>query len=237
MIGLLQKKVIEPIRDFIFTTSCLYCKKRLREGERRLCTECWDSLHEIRNDDYTVEVLRRRFAEHGYIDDFTSLFYFEKGGVLQSLAHSLKYEEVTSFGVELGVKLGKKLLSERMFADSIIPIPLNKRKQRERGYNQSDYLAQGIANVMNIPVLSKTLQRVKYTVTQTHLNAQERKKNIADAFCVSDVKEITEKAIILVDDIITTGSTIQEAANMLKKNRVQKIIVASAGLAKLGEDV
>jgi ComF family protein len=236
MIGLFQKEVVEPVRDFVFASSCFYCGKRLRDGERRLCCDCWNSLSKTHETDYTVQVLRKRFDEKGFVDEFVSLFYFEKGKVLQSMAHSLKYEEVTSFGVELGTRVGEKLQHQNIQADAVIPIPLNKRKERERGFNQSEFLAKGIARVKNIPVLSDTVKRIKYTVTQTHLNAAERKENIADAFAVVNSEKIKGMTIILVDDIITTGSTIQETARVLKENGAKKIIAASAGLAKLGED-
>jgi len=175
-----------------------------------------------------------RFREGGVIDDFVTLFYFEKGKLLQTLAHSLKYDEGTTFGFELGVRLGKKISSSTI--DCIIPVPLNKRKERERGYNQSDWIAKGLASVINVPVLSNAVRRTRYTVTQTHLNAEERKKNIADAFEVTDTDAICGKNILLVDDIITTGSTIQEIAQVLKKAKAKRITAGSAGLAKLGED-
>ena len=120
--------------------------------------------------------------------------------------------------------------------DCVIPVPLNKRKERERGYNQSDFVAKGISSIINVPVFSDVVRRVKYTVTQTHLNAQERKKNIAEAFAVTQSEKIKNKNILIVDDIITTGSTIQETAKVLMDSGATKVIAGSVGLAKLGED-
>ncbi len=177
-----------------------------------------------------------RFAETGYISDLISLYYFEKGKVLQSVMHSLKYEEVTSFGFELGRKLGETVKQKNFSVHAVIPVPLNKQKLRERGYNQSEYIANGVSSVLNIPVLTKTVQRIKYTVTQTHLNAQERKENVANAFSIARPELVKEKTILIVDDVITTGSTIQEIAKVLKESGAQNIIAGSAGLAKLGED-
>jgi len=188
----------------------------------------------VGNNDHTFKVLQRRFLEGGVIDDFVALYYFEKGKLLQSLAHSLKYEEVTAFGFELGVKIADKLKKRNI--DAIVPVPLNKRKERERGYNQSDWIGNGISSETGVPVMSQAVRRVKYTVTQTHLNAEQRKANIAEAFVVTDGGLVKGKTILLVDDIITTGSTIQEVAKVLKASNTEKIIVASAGLAKLGMD-
>jgi ComF family protein len=179
-----------------------------------------------------------RFAVEGIVDRFVPLYYFEKGKVLQHLAHGLKYDEITAFGVELGVMIGNALRDLDVNADLIIPVPLNRRKERERGYNQSDFIAHGVSSVLNIPVFPRAVKRVKYTVTQTHLNADQRKENVAEAFSVRDRdrRAVHNAAIMLVDDIITTGSTIQEMGRVLKENGARTIIAASAGLAKLGED-
>lgn len=230
----LYSSIIQPFRDFLFVTECLHCGVHLHDDEQRVCVRCWNALTIVSENDYTYNVLTERFRDGGVIDDFETLFYFEKGKLLQTVAHSLKYEEVMAFGFELGIRLGKKV-SDRMI-DAIIPVPLNKRKERERGYNQSDVIAAGISSVLNIPVLSRIVRRTKYTVTQTHLNAEERKKNIADAFEVINAERIREKKILLVDDIITTGSTIQEIARVLKKNGAGQITAGSIGLARLGED-
>ncbi|MDD8019117.1 MAG: ComF family protein [Bacteroidota bacterium] len=233
----IDKHILYPLKDFLFVSSCFHCGNRLSDGERRLCSACWSLLKEIGENDYTVQVLKGRFKDGGVVDDFAALYYFEKGQVLQSLAHSLKYEEVTSFGVGLGKKLGEKIKTQNKQMDFVIPVPLNKKKERERGYNQSDYIAKGVSQILKIPVLTDVVHREKYTVTQTHLNAQERKENVADAFSISGAAKIKEKTILIVDDVITTGSTIQEVSRTLKEAGAAKIIVGSAGLAMLGEDV
>ena len=226
--------ILQPLHDFLFVTECLHCGAQLNDDERRVCSNCWNALSIVRENDYTFTVLIDRFREGGVIDDFVTLYYFEKGKLLQTLAHSLKYEEVTAFGFELGVRLGKIISNSAI--DCIIPVPLNKRKERERGYNQSDWIAKGISSIINAPVLSHIVRRTRYTVTQTHLNAEERRHNIADAFEVTAADAIREKNILLVDDIVTTGSTIQEIARVLKNANAARITAGSAGLAKLGED-
>lgn len=225
--------ITAPMKDFLFVTECFHCGNRLQNGEERICARCWSSVTPVMSGDHTLMVLQQRFADGGVIDDVASLYYFEKGKLLQSLAHSLKYEEVTAFGFELGVRLAQKLEGRKI--DGIIPVPLNKRKERERGYNQSDWIGKGISSVTGIPVWSKAVRRVKYTVTQTHLNADQRKENIAEAFEVVETETVKDASVMIVDDIITTGSTIQEAAKVLRSAGAAHIIVGSAGLAKLGE--
>jgi len=225
--------MLQPLRDFLFATDCFHCGERLCDGERRICNRCWDSVTPVHETDHTFSVLQQRFAAGGVIDGVSALCYFEKGKLLQTLAHSLKYEELPSFGYELGVKLAGAL--PRRTFDAIIPIPLNKRKERERGYNQSDWIGKGISSVTGIPLLPQVIRRAKYTVTQTHLTADQRKENIAEAFRVSDTGWMRDKAVLLVDDIITTGSTIQEAATVLKSAGAGSIHVGAAGLALLGQ--
>jgi ComF family protein len=227
--------ILQPLHDFLFVTECLHCGVRLNNDEQRVCSNCWNSLSKVSQNDYTYKILTERFREGGVIDDFVSLFYFEKGKLLQTLAHSLKYDEGTAFGFELGVRFGEKVTGKTI--DCIIPVPLNKRKERERGYNQSDWIAKGISSIINVPVHPNIVRRSRYTETQTHLNAEERKKNIADAFVITETNSVRGKNILLVDDIVTTGSTIQEIARVLKNAETKWITAGSAGLAKLGEDV
>jgi len=230
--------VINPVKDFFFLTACFHCGEQLKDGESRICLNCWQSLTPVQKEDFTYQVMVKRFSEEGIIDEFIPLYYFEKGKALQSLAHSLKYQEITSIGKELGCKIGMKLKEKSAAVDAIIPVPLNKRKERERGYNQSEFIASGISSVVVKPALLNVVKRTKYTATQTHLNAEERKQNVSAAFSVNAkfAHAMAGKAIVIVDDIITTGSTIHEVGRVLKENGARKIIAASAGLAKLGED-
>ena len=230
--------LLTPLKDFIFKAECFHCGNELSDGEDRVCDTCWQSLTPVHPNDFTYKVMSERFHKDGIIDEFIPLFYFEKGNALQQLAHSLKYEEITSLGTELGKRIGDHLLERNINADIIIPVPLNKRKERERGYNQSGCIARGISERNGIPMKEDIVTRSKYTSTQTHLNAEERKKNVADAFELNknSIDVLKNKHILVVDDIITTGSTIQEVGKILKENGVKIVVAVSAGLAKLGED-
>ncbi|MDE3059351.1 MAG: ComF family protein [Bacteroidota bacterium] len=187
--------------------------------------------------DRTVEVLRKRFRESGVIDEFTSCYYFEHDGVLQKIVHSLKYQAITVFGRELGQHLGKEIAARGNFTDvnAVIPVPLHKLKRRERGYNQSEFISKGIAKELNVPVFPSLIRRKKNTVSQTRLNVEEREKNVEDAFEIPKtmLPVVAGKIFLLVDDVITTGATIQSIARVLKNAGAKKIYVASAALAKL----
>lgn len=227
--------ILAPVKDLLFISDCFHCGLPLRDGEERICTACWDTLTPVRPGDHTLAVLQHRFSESGTIAAVDALCYFEKGKLLQDLAHGLKYQEMTSFGYALGRRLGD--LVKHRPVDLIVPVPLNKRKERERGYNQSDWIAKGIADVTGVPLRTDIVLRHRYTVTQTHLNAQERKANIAEAFGIPRPAAVSGRSLLIVDDIITTGSTIQEVAAVLSHAGASTIYVAAAGLARLDDDL
>ncbi len=233
----LLRAVAAPARDFVFPPLCFSCNARLTDTESRLCISCWRSIEHVHAGDDTVRILRERFSAEGSVDDFYACYYFEEHGALQHLVHSLKYNAVTKFGVELGEHIGRLLTENTDTAsiDGIVPIPLHRLKQRERGYNQSQCLCEGIAAVIKRPIASTLVWRAKYTVSQTHLTADERKKNVGNAFVVrpNDRSAVRGKSFLVVDDVMTTGSTVQSLAKLLKDCGSSKVIAASAALAKL----
>ncbi|MBW7889341.1 MAG: ComF family protein [Bacteroidetes bacterium] len=209
----------------------------MEDGEERLCASCWTTLRRVEKNDYTYKIMEQRFHDAGIVDGFYPLYYFEKNGVFQTLAHNLKYQEIRSFGVALGKNLGAYLKEIQTEFDCIIPVPLNLKKLRDRGYNQAERIAYGVSSVTAVPVKEKIVERIRYTQTQTKLNAEERKLNVDSAFAVRNTDAVQGKAILIVDDVITTGATIQEIAGVLKTSGAAKTYIASAGLAKLGDDV
>jgi ComF family protein len=194
----------------------------------------------ISHDDYTVRILHDRFRLESAIDAFQSCYYFEEGNALQKLIHMFKYEEMTIVGRILGHQLGDRIGIQPWSGDiaGLIPVPLHNAKQRERGYNQSECICKGISEKLQIPVTSKFVRRKKNTVTQTHLNAEERRMNVKHAFFVEEKYRyaVVGKNFVIVDDVITTGSTIQEVARVLKKAGAEHVYAASVGLAKLEEN-
>jgi len=188
------------------------------------------------------ELCEKRGQLHSMnVDDFTACFLFEKNERLQDIVHQLKYEEKTSFGIALGKRVGGKLLSLPQFvsADYLIPIPLHKTKLKERGYNQSDFIARGISSVTKISVATKFLSRTKYTQSQTKLKFQERRENVNDVFVVKNKfqKEIANKTVLLVDDVITTGATVSSASSALKASGAKNVYAVSAALTALADGV
>ncbi len=235
------RNTCHTLLDIIYPPLCLGCDDLLESNERFACSRCWQSIRHISTDDTTVRVLQQRLTEHGSVDRIFSLYYFEEQGILQPIIHGLKYNGFTSVGIELGKKVGKAIGSEipRPHYDCVIPIPLHRSKQRERGYNQSEYIAGGISDVLNIKSIElDAVKRIRPTGSQTHLAIDDRKTNMENAFRVVKPVRLKGKHVLLVDDVITTGATIGECARVVKEAGAASVAVASVALARLtGEHV
>jgi ComF family protein len=148
----------------------------------------------------------------------------------------LKYGHGADIGLRLGEELGKQLLGQRLPADirGIVPVPLHRVKERERGYNQSVYLARGISREIGVPVLAAEVIRVRYTESQTTLTIGQRRDNVAGAFSVRrrGRRVLNGGVVILVDDVITTGSTVRSCAVALRGAGVDAVYACSVGLAE-----
>ena len=164
------------------------------------------------------------------LDGVYSGWYFNDQ--IQRVIHSLKYEERATLGWELGHHLGNMLpLTQVGDLDFLIPVPLHSVKKRERGYNQAKWIAQGLSSIWEVPVDSSILKRKKYTETQTMLSSIERKQNMDKAFEVKKpMKGIT---IGIIDDVLTTGSTMSACAIMLKEKGFQSVFAISCSTPKL----
>lgn len=226
---------LRPLLEFIYPPECFVCEARLEDGTSRVCPACWSTIRPVSEQDILYQEMHRRLMESGQISRLVSLYHFEKDGTLQSIIHQLKYDGMTRLGVELGWKLGERLLAATAPTkiDGIIPVPLHSTKLRERGYNQSEHIARGIQDVTSIPVCASFLKRHKYTSSQTQLTAVERKQNVGDAFSVKKISgsEIEGKRFLVLDDVITTGATVEACAEALKESGALEVVAGSVALA------
>jgi ComF family protein len=227
-------RVSNPLIEFLYPPSCLICHQPPSDINQRICTSCWNSIQPLSPTHPLYLETRQKLLYDHYIHDLVSCFVFEKDGSFQHITHALKYQEFKSVGTELGKRIGNVMQAWKIDIDIIIPVPLHKQKYRERGYNQAEYIARGIASVINKPVYNSILQRKRYTQTQTKLSAEERRRNMQDAFEVSDHSKsiINGKICLLVDDVITTGATTNAGAKELSVAGAEKIVAASAALAQ-----
>lgn len=201
-----------------------------------ICPGCRSALRPVGETDAIYRRAVQRLCGDGLIAGARSLYHFEKGGPVQALVHTLKYGHGADIGLRLGEELGKQLLGQRLPADirGIVPVPLHRVKERERGYNQSVYLARGISREIGVPVLAAEVIRVRYTESQTTLTIGQRRDNVAGAFSVRrrGRRVLNGGVVILVDDVITTGSTVRSCAVALRGAGVDAVYACSVGLAE-----
>lgn len=162
-----------------------------------------------------------------------SLYYFTKGGSVQKLIHQLKYKGKKEIGNFLGSYYGQELNGSEHFSsiEGIIPVPLHKKKQKKRGYNQSDIFAQGLSSTMNIEVLNNILERNHFSDTQTRKTRFNRWRNVKDIFEITTSEKIQGKHILLVDDVVTTGATLEACTNKLLESSASSVSIATIAAA------
>lgn len=164
----------------------------------------------------------------------TACFFFSKDGKVQQLIHALKYRGNSEAGVFLGQELGKSIKEAPLFQgiDFLIPVPLHPKREKARGYNQSLMIAQGISEVTGIAIGSDLLARSVNTSTQTHKSKEERWKNVKDIFEVRHPERLQGKYVLLIDDVLTTGATLEACA--LTLSAVPGITISCATAACAG---
>jgi len=226
---------LEPFYRFIFPPTCFVCEGSLSNGEYKVCNSCWSRVAPADSKDEVYRETLARLVKGGSVSGLVSAFYFDQEGPLQAIIHELKYGGMTSLGVELGRKLGERLasvLSAEMITGSI-PVPLHPAKLRERGYNQSEYICKGVQATTGLEVFPTLLRRRRYTQSQTKLNIDERKANVNEAFAINSSYEsrVRDGTFILVDDVITTGATIDECARVLVDHGARRVVACSIALA------
>ena len=221
---------VNYIFDFFLPRFCPGCNKKLLPDENPVCIECLSSIlvaDEIRlEDEYD-----RNFSSSKIIKDFYSRFVFETDKTLQSVIHALKYQKKFKLGIFLGEILSEGIKTRNWQVDLIVPVPIHPLKKVERGYNQSDYIVNGLSKSLNIPYSTKLIKRTRHTESQTKLKMKARAQNVADAFDVRITKKIIGKNILIVDDIITTGATIQECGRALVNSGAKTVYACSIGIA------
>lgn len=218
----------------IYPRLCLACDEPLVRGEDFVCSTC---LYKIKRTDHHLHLdnpIARLFYGRIELAFATSHFAFDKGGSFQQLVHSLKYKGQKEIGDMLGRDLGNSLKRSPHLpqVDVVIPVPLHRKRQRVRGYNQSEYIAQGISSVLGVGVDIHTLKRHKYDGSQTRLSNEERWENVANNFKVNNTKRLQHKHILLVDDVLTTGATIESCYQALQSIEGVRVSVATLARAE-----
>lgn len=212
------KQWLSAAADIAMPRVCPVCGKALDNDEQWLCRKCLATLPRTRYEETDFNTMEQHFAGKVPIERATAYFFYEKGSPFASILHDIKYHSLPKMGYWLTSRAVTEMAGSHFFEgiDVVTAVPLHRSKLAHRGYNQSEYLARGIADRLGIPYV-EALNAVKPHSTQTHKGALERWQNIQGNYALkNDASHLSGKHILLVDDVITTGSTLTVCASLLK---------------------
>ncbi len=230
---LLNDYIITPITHLFFPNLCQACGSELLSNEQNVCTFCIHELHKTNFHLMINNPVEQKLFGRVNFENATSIFYFNKKSKVQHLIHLFKYKR----NFEVGKLLVKLMLQQLEYyrwigdIELIVPLPLSKQKLKLRGFNQSEFIANEIGQSLNIPINNTDLIRVKHSSSQTNKSNLERIKNVQNAFSIKDVQCFQDKHVLLIDDIITTGATIESCIqnlNVIKNCKVSVLSIAYA---------
>ena len=231
----IAKQFISGFFKLFFPKVCAVCGNDLMEGEESICLAC---LYEIPLTRYwkdTENPVAQIFWGRVNIENACAYFFFVKGSKYRPILHKLKYKGQKELGLELGLQFGQALKNSQFYSgiDYVVPVPLHPKKLRIRGYNQAEAIAEGMEKGMGVEISTSHLIRTEFTETQTRKTRAERVKNVSAAFAVANSSEIEGKHLLLVDDVVTTGATLEACANKLLEVKNCKVSIAALAYASL----
>jgi ComF family protein len=229
------KQLAGDFASLFFPTVCAACNGHLVRSEVAICTAClMDCPRTFDQHNPVDNPLSRVFWGRVQLQGAAALFVFSKGGKVQELIHNLKYNVRTDAGIAAGKLFGNELKDLTPFntIDAVVPVPLHSDKLRKRGYNQAACFGEGIAEALQIPMYAHGMLRLSATETQTKKNRNERWENVEDVFTLNEKINLKGKHILLVDDVITTGATIEACAIPILELEGTKVSVVSLAAAR-----
>lgn len=230
----LRRSYLNDFVSLLFPELCVACNQSLVAGEELLCMDCRFNLPYTNFHLQPDNIVARQFWGKLKVEAAYALFYFVKGGNVQNLMHQFKYKGIKQIGNLAGNIAGEQLLKNEVFrsVDYIIPVPLHAKRLRTRGYNQSACFAQGLAEKLNAAVEENNLIRITATETQTHKGRFARFENMQEVFAIADASRLENKHILLVDDVVTTGSTLEACGTQLLNIPGVKLSIATIAYAE-----
>lgn len=221
------------LTELLFPKLCVVCGDKLIEQEQWICLHCLHHIPRTNFHLYPDNPVAQIFYGRIPIELATSFFYFSKGSKYQTLLHNLKYKGMKELGDEIGKHFGIDLMQSPGFSsvDVICPVPLHPDKEKKRGYNQSWWIASGMARQMEKELSDDNLKRITATETQTRKGRFERWQNVEGIFGLSHPEAFTGKHILLVDDVVTTGSTLEACAQAIITTTNARVSIATLATA------
>lgn len=229
-----MKEFLSDIASLIYPRVCVACNGSLFKHEQHICNKCYITLPKTNYHLQKDNPLQKVFYGRADVTSASSFLFFQKKGMVQKMIHALKFKGKPEVAQLLGKWYAEDLMQSNISHafDYIIPVPLHKKGKQKRGYNQSEYFAKGLSEVLGIPVLTTVLIKWRFTKTQTNKTREERAENILQSFSIEHTELINNKSILLVDDVITTGATLEACIIQLQKNTNTKVSVASIAYAQ-----
>ena len=225
--------LISNFLGLLYPNLCLICGENLLKNEQQICLKCLSEIPRTNFHFQKDNPVEKRFWGKADIQMATSFFFFTKGSPFQKLLHELKYRDNKEIGELMGSYAAVDILNVELInsVDYIVPIPLHPKKYAKRGYNQSELICNGMAKILSKPVEKQSLRRTRETATQTKKSVFERYENTSGIFEVIDKNAFANKHILLVDDVLTTGSTIDAAIQALKQCDGIKVSIFTLAMA------
>jgi ComF family protein len=232
--GPLIKETVQGAVHMLFPQLCEGCRVPLLYQERVLCMSCAFELPQTGFHDKADNEAALRIAGRIPYQNATSFAYFTAEGLLQHLLHRLKYSGRKTIGHYLGEQAAEALKTASWIKDieAIVPVPLHPKKEAGRGYNQSAAIAAGMSKALGIPVRESALVRTRHTKSQTRMSREERVLNVSHAFQLHPKARLEQQHVLLVDDVLTTGATVEAASLALLNVPGLKLSICTIALAK-----
>ncbi len=229
-----MKNLLNDFTNLFYPPVCILCGNPLIENEQQICLNC---LYNLPKTNYHINKdnpARALFAGFPQVHEVTAFLFFEKDGITQKLVHSFKYYDNKSLAEYVGRIASIELKASGFYAsvETIIPIPLHAEKEKKRGYNQSGYIANGIASVYGCEIDNTSLNRVTETMSQTRKSVYDRHINVENIFKLTDPGKLSGKHVLLIDDVITTGATTSACIETLSEVPGIEISIFSMSIAK-----
>lgn len=225
---------LNDFMSLIFPKLCPACGEELVANETIICTDCLYNLPQTNFHLQADNIVARQFWGKVKLEGAYALYYFTKGGKVQNLMHHFKYKGMQGIGNIVGEIAGTQLSKNEKFTlvDYIIPVPLHKSRFKERGYNQAACFAQGLSVKLNAAVEENNLVRTRATQTQTHRSRFARFENMKEVFALANPEKLKGKHVLLVDDVVTTGSTLEACAIPLLEIPGLRLSIATIAYAE-----
>ena len=225
LFGSLQNILSSPF-NLLFPVLCPACNEPMTSPKNTLCLQCELDLPRTNHFELHDNMFFHKFGTVQTFHSASALFLFNRKTKVQHLIHQLKYYNKSELAVSMGELLGIEIknCAHLQNIKAIIPVPMHPKKMRERGYNQAELIAKGIANILDLPIETKVVKKIVETSSQTHRSRDERKNILIDTFESTYQKHLENVEVLVVDDVSTTGATLEAVGDCILQNNPKVLL-------------